>query len=227
MELSKLTNVQATYDSVAEEYARRIYDELSHKPLDRELLDRFAARVKESGMVCDLGCGPGHVAKYLARCGVNVCGLDLSARMVEIARRLNPEIRFNQGDMFHLNVEEGAWAGIAAMYSIIHTSPADLPTVFREMRRVLRPGGWLLLAFHVGTEIIHRDEWWGIPVSIDAYFFDPEEIAGVLAHAGFTVRDRIEREPYPEVEYPSRRAYIFAQRPALTNTASEEPCTEK
>lgn len=62
MDSDKFKSIQATYDSLAEEYARHIYDELSHKPLDRELLDRFAAHTKKSGTVCDLGCGPGHVA---------------------------------------------------------------------------------------------------------------------------------------------------------------------
>jgi trans-aconitate methyltransferase len=56
-------DVQTAYDTVADEYVRRIYDELQHKPFDRELLDQFAARVRQSGMVCDLGCGPGHVAR--------------------------------------------------------------------------------------------------------------------------------------------------------------------
>ena len=61
----KTSEVQASYDRVAGEYARHIYDELRHKPLDRQLLDRFADRVKGAGVTCDLGCGPGQVARYL------------------------------------------------------------------------------------------------------------------------------------------------------------------
>jgi 2-polyprenyl-3-methyl-5-hydroxy-6-metoxy-1,4-benzoquinol methylase len=68
-------NTQISYDRLADEYVRRIYDELQHKPLDRQLLDEFAARVKGNGSVCDLGCGPGHVARYLREHGVQVCGL--------------------------------------------------------------------------------------------------------------------------------------------------------
>ena len=214
MEPSKSSNVQATYDAIAEEYAQRIYGELAHKPLDRELLDRFAAYVGKSGKICDLGCGPGHVASYLTQHGADVCGVDLSPRMVEIARRLNPEIQFNQGDIFRLEVEDGGWAGIAAMYSIIHITFLDLTAAFREMHRALRPDGWLLLGFHAGTDTIHLDEWWNIPVSIDAFFFESDDIVTLLEQAGFTVRDVIGREPYPDVEYPSRRAYIFAQKAA-------------
>jgi trans-aconitate methyltransferase len=62
--------VEDSYDRVAKEYATRIFRELNHKPLDRELLDRFALRVHGIGPVCDLGCGPGHVARYLHERGV-------------------------------------------------------------------------------------------------------------------------------------------------------------
>ena len=59
------TAVQTSYDRVAEEYVARLFGELEHQPLDRQLLDRFAARVQVIGTACDLGCGPGHVARYL------------------------------------------------------------------------------------------------------------------------------------------------------------------
>ncbi len=60
-----------SYDRVADEYARRIFDELDHKPFDREILDGFADAVRGLGPVCDLGCGPGQVARYLRARGVD------------------------------------------------------------------------------------------------------------------------------------------------------------
>jgi trans-aconitate methyltransferase len=92
-------SVRKDYDRLAAEYARRLYDELQHKPLDRKLLDRFAADIKDCGEVCDMGCGPGHVARYLRDAGATVFGLDLSAGMLEQARRLNPDIDFREGNM--------------------------------------------------------------------------------------------------------------------------------
>ena len=86
----KTRQTQRSYDQLADEYVRRIYGELQHKPLDRQLLDDFAARVKDTGVVGDLGCGPGHVSRYLWERGVEVCGIDLSSELVERARRLNP-----------------------------------------------------------------------------------------------------------------------------------------
>src|SRR5581483_9633532 len=119
------------------------FGELADKPLDRALLDRFAERVRGAGLACDLGCGPGQVARYLHERGAAVIGIDLAPGMVAEARRLNPGITFEVGSMLALDVPDGAWAGIAAFYSIIHIPREDRPRALRELRRVLQPGGVL------------------------------------------------------------------------------------
>src|SRR4029077_19860466 len=148
----KISDVQSGYDLVAEEYARRIYGELQHKPLDCCLLDRFAESVRSTGVACDLGCGPGQVARYLQGRGIQVCGMDLSPGMIQCARQLNPGIEFKQGDMRTLPVADNTLAGIAAFYAIVNLSPNDLVQALREMMRVLLPGGRLLLSFHIGDD---------------------------------------------------------------------------
>lgn len=205
-------NTQTSYDTVAEEYARRIANELEHKPFDRDLLDRFAREVAGRGPVCDLGCGPGHVTRYLYERGVDVFGLDLSPAMLTEARRLNPGLVFRQGDMHALDAPDASWAGIAALYSLIHIPRTEQPGVLRELRRVLIPGGLLLLSFHIGDEVRHLDEWWGRPVSVDFIFFEPAEMSGYLQAAGFTGVETLLRPPYPAVESQTERAYLLAQK---------------
>src|SRR6185295_777083 len=148
-----------------------IFDELKDKPFDCQLLDEVVAQAA-GGAICDLGCGPGHVARYLHERGANVVGVDLSPAMIERARALTPGVRFEVGDMRALDVPDGAWQSIVAMYSIIHIAPESLAEAFREMRRVLAPGGSLLASFHIGSEIFHRDEWWGHAVDVDFYFLE-------------------------------------------------------
>jgi SAM-dependent methyltransferase len=219
MDDQKLEDLRATYDRVAGEYARRIADELKDKPLDRQLLEQLAGRLRGRGLICDLGCGPGHVARYLHECGAEALGLDLSEAMLAQARRLNPGLRFQAGNMLALtDIADEAWAGIAAFYSIIHIPAADLPVALRELKRVLQPEGLLLLAFHIGAETVHLDEWWGQPVSADFFFYPPAVMVWNLETAGFLVEAVIEREPYPDVEYPSRRAYVWARKPAASET---------
>jgi SAM-dependent methyltransferase len=214
------SEVQSSYDRVADEYVRHIYDELRQKPLDRELLDRFAQSVRGRGIVCDLGCGPGQVARYLQEREVAVCGVDLSPGMVERARQLNPEIEFSQGDMRSLDVPDESWDGIAAFYAIVNLPPGELIQALREMWRVLRPGGLLLMSFHIGDEVAHVEDLWGCAVCLDFYFFRTCDVAGYLRAAGFEIDEIIEREPYaPEVEYQSRRAYIFARKAEVEKTS--------
>jgi ubiquinone/menaquinone biosynthesis C-methylase UbiE len=207
-------SIRESYDRLADEYARLIFNELQHKPLDRELLNRFAVEVAGHGEVCDMGCGPGHVTRYLHDAGTTISGLDLSPRMLEQARRLNPDISFQEGDMMALQLKDATLAGIIAFYAIVNIPQQSLPFVFREMERVLKPGGLLLIAFHTGNEILHEDELWGQTISMDFFLFQTLAIRQLIETAGLTIKEIIEREPYaPEVEYQSRRAYIFARKP--------------
>lgn len=205
-------NTQESYDRVAAEYNEHIGDELDHKPLERQLLDRFAASV--SGRVCDLGCGPGHIAGYLRERGADVFGIDLSPGMVEQARQRNPGIPFEQGDMRALKLDDGALGGIVALYSIIHIPRQDVAGVLGELRRVMQPGGSLLIGFHQGEEVLRVEELWGKQVNLDFTFFTPTEMVGYLEAARFVIEEIVERAPFaPEIEYQSQRAYIFARKP--------------
>lgn len=207
-------DLQSSYDRVAEDYAEHFHDEMDKKPFDRKMLDWLAEKVGGLGVICDMGCGPGQVARYLYDRGVKVCGVDLSPAMVERAQSLHPDIPFRQGDMLALtDVADNSYGGVAAFYSIIHVPRPTVMQALQELKRVLRRGGVLLLTFHIGQETIHRDEWWGKAVSLDFIFFEAEEMKGYLKTAGFELKEVIERDPYPDVEYQSRRAYILARKP--------------
>ena len=209
-----LASTRATYDRVAEEYATRIADELAGKPLDRALLACYAEQVAGLGTVADMGCGPGHVAAHLHDLGVSVVGIDLSPEMVAIARRRFPAIAFEQSSMLALDAPDAAWGGIIAFYSIIHLPPESRRQAFAEFARVLQPGGLLFLAFHMGDDQRHLDEWWGQPVSLDVWFLQPDAIESQLRDVGFSIEISLVRQPYaPEIEHQSQRAYIFARKP--------------
>jgi SAM-dependent methyltransferase len=221
-ERQRWQSVQESYDTIAAEYAKRIYPELKDKPFDRDWLDRFAERVRAIGPVCDLGCGPGHVARYLRDRGVDVFGLDISPAMVREASRLNPGIQFVEGNMVSLKMKPEALGGIVSFYSIIHLDRGELFKAMAEMRRVLRPNGCALVAFHQGSETIHSAELWGHTVNLDATFFTTLEIIGQLERAGFQIEAEAERDLYPEVEYQSRRSYILATKRPPTSTRSTD-----
>jgi SAM-dependent methyltransferase len=207
-----ILNTQTSYDQVAGDYAEKFKDEMDDKPFDRDCLDRLVREVGELGPICDMGCGPGQIARYLHRKGAATLGVDLSSRMVGEAQRLNPEIHFHQGDMLALPDIDNSWGGIAAFYCIIHIPRQKIVDALREMKRVLKPGGILLVTFHIGEEVKHLDDWWGKTVNLDFAFYQTEEMEMWLNEAGFGLEETLEREPNPEVEVATRRAYIFAKK---------------
>lgn len=203
--------IRESYDSAAQAYAEHLANELAHKPLDRHLLNRFAEEARGRGLVADLGCGPGHVARYLHERGVEMIGTDLSPGMVEVATSLHPSLEFRVDDMTRLSLADASLAGVVSFYSIVHFEAAELGTVFREMRRVLAPGGLALVAFHIGDQVVHLDDLFGVPVSLDFRFHDPGKVVEALRAAQLTVIEHTEREPYEGAEYPSRRCYLLAR----------------
>ena len=201
------------YDAVAQPYANRFADEFDSKPFDRDVLDDFALRVQGLGMVVDLGCGPGQVAAYLAAHGVAVMGVDVSPGMVAIAQKGHPHLDFQVGDMRDLTFGDGTLAGITAFYSIIHIPRDEIPAVLAEQRRLLIPGGLLLLAFHDGDRVEHIDEFLGEAVSLDFVFFTRAEMEDHLNTAGFELVWGRQRHPYPDVEAQTERIYLLSRRP--------------
>jgi ubiquinone/menaquinone biosynthesis C-methylase UbiE len=208
--------IRSSYDTIADEYAKRIDGELVHKPFDCQLLDSFAEQTRNTGVVADLGCGPGMVSQYLHERGVTMLGIDLSQRMLERAHALHPDLEFRSEDFTRLEVLDNQWAGIVALYSLIHFPREELPTVLRDFHRVLQPGGVMLLSFHVGSEIRHASDWWGLPVNLDFVFFEMSEMLSHVWGVGFDTELHVERDPYPEIELQTRRGYILARKPNVT-----------
>jgi SAM-dependent methyltransferase len=206
----KPEELRSSYDAVADDYAQKFFDELTRKPFDRNRLEGFARRCPP-GRVLDIGCGPGHVGRFLSEHNIEVTGIDLSPAMVDSARRLNPDITFEVGDMRHLSFGDGSIAGIVAFYSLIHVGRHEAAAVLGEFRRVLMPGGRLLLAVHGGAGKISSDQFLGHEVRFEATLFEKSELAGMVEAAGFMVDEATERERY-DFETHTRRACTWRLR---------------
>lgn len=189
------THLDATresYDTVAEDYAVLVEQLFRQDPVGRAMLAAFAEQVR--GPVADVGCGPGHVTAHLAALGLDVAGVDLSPKMIDVARRQYPDLRFSVGSMTALDLPDGQLGGLVAWWSIFHLPPEVLPAVFAEFRRVLVPGGHLLIGFHVGDERLSPERAYGHPVSYDAYLLRPDRVVDLLGEAGFEVTARLAME---------------------------------
>ena len=206
-----------SYNLVADDYAKAYCDELEGKPFDRQLLKRFARGVPRNRRVCDLGCGPGHIAEYLRSLGVGVFGIDLSPEMISLARRLHPSIEFQVGDMLGLELPNEYLGGIVAFYSIIHIERDSIDHIFKEMFRVLTMAGGVVISFHRGKGDLEVDEWFGKSVSFRCTLFEPDEIVTSMEGTGFIIKELEVRKPY-DFEYPTERVYISAKKPRKAAT---------
>jgi SAM-dependent methyltransferase len=145
---------------------------------------------------------------------VSAYGVDVSPAMVAQAAHLHPGIEFRTGDLTDLAGEPDDLAAVVAFYSLIHLPRERVTAALVGMGRHLRPGGLVFVAFHIGSEVLHLDEWWGHSVELDFTFFEVEEMKTYLVQAGYDLEWVIERAPYAGVEHSTRRGYILAHKPA-------------
>ncbi|MFG3496782.1 class I SAM-dependent DNA methyltransferase [Streptomyces sp. NPDC047886] len=194
------------YDAVAVRYAALARADLDAIALDRAVLAAFAELVRASGAgpVAELGCGPGPVTAHLRDLGLDVFGVDVSPVMIGLAREAYPDLRFETGSMGALDMADGGLQGIVSWYSVIHTPPREMPAYFAEFRRVLAPGGHILLAFFESenepvTAFDHK--------VTTAYRWPIDDLAGLARAAGFVEDGRMLREPREDERF--RRGHLL------------------
>ncbi|MGH3350493.1 MAG: class I SAM-dependent methyltransferase [Nocardioides sp.] len=206
-----LNDTRESYDTDAAGYAEKVRGLLDMHPYLRAGLAVFAESVRDcGGAVADVGCGPGYVTRHLHDLGVEAFGIDLSPEMVAIARHDHPDLGFEVGSMTDLPLADRSVGGVLAFWSVIHIPDPAVPGVFEEFRRVLRPGGPLLVGFHVGDETRHSSTGYaGRPISVDSHRRRPETVSRWLREAGFTIEAELVIRP--DDELPG--AIVFARAP--------------
>ncbi|WP_327695481.1 class I SAM-dependent methyltransferase [Streptomyces sp. NBC_00459] len=216
---SHLTAIRDSYDTVAADYVQLVKNPTELDPLSRAMLAAYAEAVQAAGLgpVADLGCGPGKVTAHLAALGVPAFGIDLSPKMIELARRAHPELNFTVGSMTALALRDNELGGILAYYSTHHTPPEHLPAVYAEFHRTLAPGGLLMLAGHVATDeplrLSPTQAYGGHPVSYESHLLPAERIAELLRRAGFVITARLSQEPAEAAGAKRAFATVLARKP--------------
>lgn len=160
-----------------------------------------ALNLSPGSLVLDLACGTGDLCRELARAGHRPVGFDFSPAMLARARTGAPLVR---ADVLRLPVGKGVADGIVCGFALRNV--VDLPGLFHEAGRVVRPGGKAvfvevsepdhpLLRFghalyfrrvvpFVGGLLSDREAYAYLPASM-TYLPSPTELAGMLREAGF------------------------------------------
>ena len=214
-----VANARAVYNIAAQTYVQFVGTEISSAtegPIDQSLLVAFTELIKRGRVVrvADIGCGPGRVAAFLAARGLDAVGVDVAQAMIAVARTAHPQIEFEEGQLDALPIGDGVLAGAVCWYSIIYTPPDQLGEAFAELKRVLIPGGYLLLAFQAGSgEPVQRADAHGTNLSLTSYRHRVREVTRHLENAGLQLYALVLREPELEHE-TAHQAFVFGRSPS-------------
>jgi ubiquinone/menaquinone biosynthesis C-methylase UbiE len=138
----------SSYDDIAEWYDTWVGSDSMREdpffPAVEALLGDVAGQ-----RVCDLACGQGRAARHLADLGAQVLGIDLSAKLLAIARRheeVEPRgVEYRQADARNLDgIADGAFDGVLCHMALMDIP--DLTPTLRSAARILRPDGWFVFA---------------------------------------------------------------------------------
>lgn len=149
----------------------------------RALMDDIA-RVRATGRLLDIGCGPGLLLEEARNRGYAAAGCDVSAWAVEAARRRGFDAR--TGVLQALQYPEGAFDIVVANHTLEHI-PEPLPFL-REARRLLAPGGLLAIGVPNHASLMSTvmgARWHSLLPDQHYWHFTPATLTRMLREAGF------------------------------------------
>ncbi|UYP48209.1 2-methoxy-6-polyprenyl-1,4-benzoquinol methylase, mitochondrial [Candidatus Lokiarchaeum ossiferum] len=202
-------NTRKSYNLISEKYHELFQNELDDKPYDRQILTNFAGLFTEKAKILDAGCGPSfHIGNFLVNLDLEVVGVDISDRCIQMAQNLYPSIDFYRMNLIDLKFENETFDGIIAYYSIIDTPKKSIPAIFQEFYRILRPNGKLLVVVKEGKAEEYLEEVFEIPTHLYFSQFQVEELHELFKKGGFDIEFSETRKPNPS-EIKISRIYVL------------------
>ncbi|MEO0469151.1 MAG: class I SAM-dependent methyltransferase [Bacteroidota bacterium] len=174
--------IRSGYNQISADYhARR----LTKQAINRQYFDALSDHLPAEGKMLDLGCGSGiPVTKCFADKGFAVTGVDISEKMIEIARKEVPNGAFFVADMCQLSFPENHFDLILSTFAIIHVPREKQATLFQNLKYWLKKGGRAYLVLGSEDKAMEiKEDWHGV----EMYWshFDPETYQTLLTEIGF------------------------------------------
>ncbi len=183
----KSDHIQKTisvYDTIAQEYAKKV---VNSAPVQER--EKFISFLPSHGNILDAGCGSGRDSGYFSSKGFDVVGVDLSEKLLEIARKENPSVRFQKQDLRYLDFPEKSFDGIWACASLLHLQRSEVPGVLKEFYTFLKPHGILFILVKQGKGEADVAENLSSGMTRHFTYFQPDELKKMVIEAKLTVED--------------------------------------
>lgn len=203
--MDKTKQLALTYDTLAESYAKEFFEPSEH-------IDDFLKLIPLKGKILDVGCGVGVDSEYMISNGFDVIGVDLSGKMLSLAKQRFPRGDFRLGDMRKLTFQDFYFDGIFASFSLIHIPKKDLSGLLIKLGRMLKETGAIHIALQEGKS---GESFIRGPLESKEKFFlnimSFEEIKELLNDAGFFILAHHERRPKKN-ELKFTKLHIIARK---------------
>ena len=204
--MDELKQASLVYDKIAELYAKEF-------PEPSDYIDEFLKLIPKNGKILDVGCGVGIDAGYMLSKGFGVIGIDLSKKMLKIAKQKFPQIDFRLMDIRKINFKPNSFDGIFASFSLIHIPKKDVPNILKKFYQILKNNGIVYVSLHEGnSEEIFVDEPLKPSEKLFLKIFSYEEIRNLLVKSGFTIIKKYQRKPKSEAELNFTKLFIIAKK---------------
>ena len=180
----EVKGVKQYYDATADEWAEQCYPNEMMLPF----LQKFTSLFQNKPRILDAGCGAGYESMRLFGLGADVVGVDISERSIEIARQKNPDCHFELMDCRQLDESLGVFDGVVSIALIVHIVDSDLKQVFDNFKRIIRPSGYLFVAFVEGDGFCEKRsfvEFGGEKYNRSFYLYESKRIIEFAKGSGF------------------------------------------
>ncbi|MDQ2086323.1 class I SAM-dependent methyltransferase [Herbivorax sp. ANBcel31] len=182
--------IQRFYNDIAQKFADEWYSNEDLLPT----LKNFIDLLNPNPRILDMGCGAGYESMRLYKLGARVTGIDFSDEPIRIARKRNPQCQFEIMDFRKLDESFGVFDGIVAIASIIHIEDEELNLVFGNMKKVIRPEGYVMIVVVEGNGIWEESskiELEGVQYNRPFYLHNKLRLNEVAEDNGFVYFDEL------------------------------------
>lgn len=185
MENSK--NTETIFDL----YAQAYQDQFMALQEYQSSLDQFCQYIKTDSRVLDIGCGPGNISAYLLRAlpHLKIFGIDLSSKMVELAKKNIPSGDFRKMDCRVMDRLEGRFDAMVCGFCLPYLNANEVSELFKKASVLLNPAGVFYLSTMVADH--YKSQWVGSSQGGEqrllTHYHQADSLRDILKNYGFSL----------------------------------------
>ncbi len=187
------------------------HDEFNYKWIQyNKWLDLLASKLEKGASIIDLGCGNGRAVKYLIDKGFNGIGVDVSEKMLELARNHIPKGKFFNTDFNELDFNEGSFDAVISFFALNHIPKDEFKKVMLSSKNILKKNGLLLLGMVKGDSEGFWKGFYGTNMELYGSSYSKKELTDILKSIGFEIL-KVGVEHFKGKHFEEDDIYILAR----------------